>query len=100
MIKKLHYLYTLKKPKTIIRHGQPAIYMIHWRLIMTEGERHLCEYEAEMSGSFFTCLFKAMFKADLNNLDRLAKGFPEEVDALHRYRNEDGYWDKLQKEFR
>lgn len=67
---------------------------------MNEGERHLVEFEQGMSGSFFTYLFQAIFKADSINTARLALSFPEEVQAVSRFKNEDGYWEKLQKEYK
>jgi len=67
---------------------------------MNEGERKLCEWQYEMTGSFYTTLFKAMSSADSFNLARLAIGFPEEVNSLQRFRNEEGYWESLQKEFK
>lgn len=67
---------------------------------MTEGERHLVEFMNDMSGSFFTHLFQAIFKADRANLERMRLSFPEEVQAVIRYQNEDGYWDKLQERYK
>ncbi len=67
---------------------------------MNDGERKLVEFQLGMSGSFYTYLFKAMFKADSVNTIRLAKGFPEEVEAVRRYQNEDGYWDKVWAEYK
>lgn len=63
---------------------------------ITDGEKLLFEFFNEMSGSFVTCLFKTIMSADSFNLSRLAKGFPEEVKAVMRYRNEPGYWESLQ----
>lgn len=67
---------------------------------MNEGERKLCEWQYELSGSFYSSLFKAMSCADSINLARLEMGFPEEVEAFRRFCNESGYWKSLQKEFR
>jgi len=67
---------------------------------MNEGEKRLCEFEYEMSGSFYTHLFNAIMKADGHNMTRLSLAFPEEVQAVNRFRNEDGYWEKLQMEFK
>ena len=67
---------------------------------MNEGERKLCEWQYELSGSFYSTLFKAMSCADYMNLSRLEMGFPEEVEAFKRFSNESGYWESLQKEFK
>ena len=67
---------------------------------MNEGERKLCEWQYELSGSFYSSLFKTMSCADSMNLSRLEMGFPEEVEAFKRFRNESGYWESLQKEFK
>jgi len=68
--------------------------------MMTEGEKHLCEFEYGMSGSFYTHLFSAIMKADNYNMTRLSLAFPEEVQAVNCFRNVNGYWDNLQKEYR
>ncbi len=49
------------------------------------------------SGSFMTNLFKTIMSADLENMRKLSLGFPNEVEVVHRYQNEDGYWQELQK---
>lgn len=67
---------------------------------MTEGECHLFEFMNDMSGSFFTYLFQAIFKADRANLERMRLSFPEEVQAVIRYQNEDSYWGKLQERYK
>ena len=49
------------------------------------------------SGSFISNLFKTKMSADLENMRKLSLGFPNEVDVVHRYQNEEGYWQKLEK---
>ncbi len=49
------------------------------------------------SGSFRTNLFQTIFSADIENLTKLSLGFPNEVEVVYRYRNEEGYWQKLLK---
>lgn len=39
------------------------------------------EYQFNWSGDFFTYLFRAISLADESNLAKLARGFPEEVEA-------------------
>jgi hypothetical protein len=43
-------------------------------------DRYL-EFQYQFTGDFYTMLFRAIGQADDRNLDRLAKGFPEEVEA-------------------
>ena len=66
---------------------------------MNAGEGRLCDYFANRSGSFFRALFDAALKADSFNLAKLALGFPEEADAVKRYQQEEGYWDRLNSEY-
>ena len=47
---------------------------------MNGFDRYL-EFQFRWSGSFYTHLFGAIQQADHKNLEKLAKGFPEEVDA-------------------
>lgn len=63
----------------------------------TEGELNLYKWQMGYSGSFFRNLFTTMTSADSQNLTRLGKAFPEEVEAYRRYGNEAGYWEDLQK---
>ena len=49
------------------------------------------------SGSFMTNLFKTIMSADIGNQVKLSLGFPNEVEVVRRYQNEDGYWQSLQK---
>ena len=49
------------------------------------------------SGSFMTNLFKTIMSADIGNQVKLSLGFPNEVEVVRRYQNEDGYWQELQK---
>ena len=51
------------------------------------------------SGSFMTNLFKTIMSADISNQMKLSLGFPNEVEVVRRYQNEEGYWQKLQKRF-
>lgn len=48
---------------------------------MTNGYGKYLEFQFHRSGSFMTALFEAIVRADDENLARLAKGFPEEVEA-------------------
>ena len=67
---------------------------------MNEGERKLVEFQYGMSGSFYTKFFEAAFNADGYNLARLGVGFPEEIEAVKRFRGEPNYWQDLEKEFK
>jgi hypothetical protein len=48
-----------------------------------------------MSGSFFTKLFDCMASADAENLEHMRLAFPEEADAMYRFKNQEGYWEAL-----
>ena len=66
---------------------------------MNEAERRLCDYQYERSGSFYLYLFKAIARADPDNLDKMELAFPEEVRAFRRFSTVDGYWQKLSHEY-
>lgn len=60
------------------------------------GEQGLYDWQHRAPmGSFMACLWSALEVADTGNLDKLALGWPEHVDALRRYRTEPGYWPAL-----
>ena len=44
-------------------------------------DRYL-KFQFHVEGHFFTMLFEAISRADEDNLNKLALGFPEEVDAF------------------
>ena len=46
------------------------------------------EYQFHHTGGFYTGLFKLIAIADPDNSARLAEGFPEEVDAVLKWRDE------------
>lgn len=58
---------------------------------LTPAEIILCKSELGQLGSFYTSLLRTIRIADDVNRPRLAMGFPELVEAVQRYRNEEGY---------
>jgi hypothetical protein len=67
---------------------------------MEQTELEFMFFMKGTSGSFMTNLFKTIMSADLENMRKLSLGFPNEVDVIHRYQNEEGYWQKLQEKIR
>jgi hypothetical protein len=66
---------------------------------MEQAELEFVFFMRGTSGSFMTNLFKTIMSADITNQKKLSIGFPNEVEVVRRYQNEDGYWQKLQKQF-
>ena len=64
---------------------------------MEESELEFMFFMKGTSGSFMTNLFKTIMSADITNQKKLSLGFPNEVEVVHRYQNEEGYWQKLEK---
>ena len=64
---------------------------------MEESELEFMFFMKGTSGSFMTNLFKTIMSADIQNQFKLSLGFPNEVEVVRRYKNEDGYWQQLQK---
>ena len=64
---------------------------------MEQTELEFMLFMKGTSGSFMTNLFKTIMSADLENMRKLSLGFPNEVEVVRRYQNEDGYWQSLQK---
>ena len=64
---------------------------------MEQTELEFVYFMRGMSGSFISNLFTTIFSADIENLNKLSLGFPDEVEVVNRYRNEEGYWQKLLK---
>lgn len=54
---------------------------------MSEYDKKNIEGILHGEGTWFTAqLLRLIAKADSNNLEKIRKGFPEEVDALEEYR--------------
>jgi hypothetical protein len=64
---------------------------------MEQAELEFVYFMRGTSGSFRTNLFTTIMSADIENQMKLSLGFPDEVEVVRRYRNEEGYWQKLQK---
>ena len=64
---------------------------------MEQAELEFVFFMRGTSGSFMTNLFKTIMNADIGNQVKLSLGFPNEVEVVRRYQNEDGYWQELQK---
>jgi hypothetical protein len=62
---------------------------------MEKTELEFVYFMRGTSGSFRANLFNTIFSADIENLNKLSLGFPNEVEVVNRYRNEEGYWQKL-----
>lgn len=65
--------------------------------LLTEAEKEFIYYQTGRSGSGMTALFKAIFAMDMPNREKLAKGFPDEVEVANNYNFTPGYWEDLQK---
>lgn len=64
---------------------------------MEKAELEFVYFMRGTSGSFKSNLFQTIFSADMENQLKLSLGFPNEVEIVRRYQNEDGYWQELQK---
>jgi hypothetical protein len=64
---------------------------------MEQAELEFMFFMKGTSGSFMTNLFKTIMSADIQNQFKLSLGFPNEVEVVRKYKNEDGYWQQLQK---
>ena len=64
---------------------------------MNNAELEFMFFMKGTSGSFKTNLFKTIMSADNTNQKKLSLGFPDEVEVVRRYQQEDGYWQELLK---
>lgn len=62
---------------------------------ITSAEETFCMFKLNLEGSFMTSLINTIFKGDMINRAKLAKGYPDLVDVCNRFNNERGYWDDL-----
>ena len=68
---------------------------------MNDGERRNCAFQSGRQDphSFFGMLIQVIYKADDINRTRLAKGFPEEVQAVIDWTRKEGYAKKIMEEY-
>ena len=59
---------------------------------LTDGEIFIIDWQFNSAGGFRKCLAELMSKSDTSNLNRLAKGYPEEVQAYLNYIGTKGWW--------
>ena len=68
---------------------------IKTKVDMNNAELEFMFFMKGTSGSFKTNLFKTIMSADNTNQKKLSLGFPDEVEVVRRYQQEDGYWQEL-----
>lgn len=64
---------------------------------LTTGERFIVDWQYGRQGGFNTALAKAIMLADADNLEKLRKAYPEEVEAYEKYAHQRGWWEALSK---
>jgi hypothetical protein len=62
---------------------------------LSPAEEVFCMFKLGMEGSFMTSLIETIFKGDIINRAKLAKGYPELVEVCNRFNSERGYWEDL-----
>ena len=63
---------------------------------LTKGEMFIWEWQYRTHGSFHEGLAKLLSIADTGNFKRLAKGFPEEAEAMDNFHHTDDWWADVQ----
>lgn len=69
---------------------------------MNDGERRNCDFQSgrQDKHSFFGMLIQIIYKADDQNRSKLAKGFPEEVQAVIDWTRTEGYAQRIMEEYK
>lgn len=62
---------------------------------LSSAEETFCMYKLHLEGSFMTSLIDTIFKGNVINRSKLAKGYPELVEVCNKFNNENGYWRDL-----
>ena len=55
----------------------------------TAGEKAVIKFQFNMWGHFYTSLFETLQHADFINMEKLRKGFPDEVEGFLAWREGD-----------
>jgi hypothetical protein len=64
---------------------------------LTPGEEFIIKWQFRLLGDFKTALITAITRADGRNLERLALGFPDEVEGYSNYIQTPGWWADIKK---
>ncbi len=64
---------------------------------LTPAEKFIWKWRNRQLGDFGNTLINAMLQADIQNLENLRLGFPDEVEGFTSYRLIPGWWDELEK---
>jgi len=64
---------------------------------LTEAEQFIYDWQYGRLSKFKETLATLMHTADANNTVKLGKGYPDEMNAILRFRNETLYWDDINK---
>lgn len=64
---------------------------------LTQSEEFIIKWQYQLLGGFKTHLAHAIAKADKENLARLEKGFPNEVEGYKNFTRKPGWWQEAQK---
>lgn len=62
---------------------------------LNKGTQDLVKYKYRWASDFIRELFHVIERADDGNLDKLAKGFPEHVEAYRNFAFKSGWWREL-----
>lgn len=65
----------------------------------TIGEKFIINWQYRQLGSFKFTLAEAMARADKKNLSAFAKGFPEEAEAMTKFKLETNWWDNVNRRY-
>jgi hypothetical protein len=63
---------------------------------LNQGEKFIYDWQEGKSGGFMTALAELMSRADNLNLDKLAEGYPDEVEGFRSYNRIRGWWKFIQ----
>lgn len=63
---------------------------------LNPAERFIWEWMNGRLSGFKMALLNVIRVADVQNLDKLSLGFPDEVEGFHSYRHQRGWWDAVQ----
>lgn len=64
---------------------------------LTDEEEVIYNWQYGFAGDFTIGLMRLITQADIENQERLEKGFPLEVGAYHRFIYEMGWWQEVER---
>lgn len=65
--------------------------------VLDRGTQNLIKWQYHLGDDFNTHLFRTIARANIDNIERLKREFPQEVEAYINFTQKIGWWKSIEK---